>query len=92
MTLPKATRAQLARRRLELELTQAQLAARMGITRYRVCQLELGQNNPSLDMVERWCAALGLDVQYEPASLRVIAPAEADTHVSAPAPRPQARP
>ena len=50
-------------RRGRLNLTQKEVAARLGISSPRYCQIERGDNIPSLDLVERVAAALGTSAQ-----------------------------
>lgn len=49
--------------RLALDLTQQQVAQRVGVSRSYVSKLETGMIDPDLSMVERIAEALGLDVQ-----------------------------
>ena len=46
--------------RLERELTQEQLSERVDVVRSYICTLESGKKQPSLDMVLRLAAALGV--------------------------------
>lgn len=52
--------------RLEAGLTQAQLAARMGISQTRVSQAESGAERVSGAFVKRWLAACGLPPDWRP--------------------------
>jgi predicted transcriptional regulator len=47
-------------RRLELGLTQAQLAAKMGVQQPIIARLEAGGSAPTLDTVESVAKSLGL--------------------------------
>jgi transcriptional regulator with XRE-family HTH domain len=49
--------------RIALDLTQEQVAQRVGVSRSYIAKVELGQADPSLDMVDRIGEALGLDLQ-----------------------------
>lgn len=53
---------ELRARRKELGLTQATLAARLGIRQNLVSDWESGRRNPSLENIYRWAAALGRSV------------------------------
>ena len=46
-----------------LDITQAELAAAVDVSRPYVASIESGRANPSLDVVERISRALGLDIQ-----------------------------
>ena len=50
--------ANLRRRRLELKLTQQELAEVMGVSRPYVSQVEAGDHTPTLDVVEKFAKAL----------------------------------
>lgn len=67
MARPKILRTTFARAcldtRLGLDLTQQEVADRIGVSRSYVAKVELGQLDPSLDMVETMADALGLDIQ-----------------------------
>ena len=54
--------AKLIRARHELQLTQAQLAERMGTTQNAISRLESGQSDPRLDTLVRAAHALGRDL------------------------------
>jgi len=58
------------RRREELGLTQAQLAERAGLKQPAVARFEAGGTMPTLPMLERLAAALGLQltVQLQPST------------------------
>lgn len=62
MLLTDTHRKLLADRRAELGLSQTALAERIGITNVWLCNLERG-TDPSMPMLRRWCAALGLDAR-----------------------------
>src|SRR5690348_3552093 len=49
--------------RLGLDLTQQQVADRVGVSRSYIAKLERSRIDPDLSMVERVAEALGLDVQ-----------------------------
>ena len=49
--------------RVMLDITQADLAAAVGVSRAYVTSIESGRANPSLDVVERIAQALGLELQ-----------------------------
>lgn len=50
---------QLVEARLEKNISQAELARRIGTQRSNICRLESGMQNPSLDMIIRVADALG---------------------------------
>jgi transcriptional regulator with XRE-family HTH domain len=54
----------LARRRVELGLSQTVVAARMGTSQSAVARLEAGRSDPRLSTLERYAAALGTSVGY----------------------------
>lgn len=59
--------AALRARRLELGLTQDQLARRLGVTNGAVSKLELGAGgSPLLATLRRWADALGLELYWAP--------------------------
>jgi transcriptional regulator with XRE-family HTH domain len=51
--------------RISLDLTQQQIAARVGVSRSYIAKVELGQTDPPLTMVDRIAEALGLDVSLD---------------------------
>ncbi|MYE32126.1 MAG: helix-turn-helix transcriptional regulator [Chloroflexi bacterium] len=57
--------AKLISARHELNLTQAQLAERMGPTQNTISRLESGESNPRLDTLVRAAHALGRDLTIE---------------------------
>lgn len=57
--------AQLAARRIELELTQAEVAARAGLTQADVSRLERGLGNPTEETLERLAVALDSRWKHE---------------------------
>ncbi len=48
--------------RIDLELTQAQLAQRVGTTQNIISRLESGEYNPSLDFMHRVAEGLGMEL------------------------------
>jgi y4mF family transcriptional regulator len=62
LALPQAIR----RRRKELQLTQADLAALADVSRRLVETVEAGQGSPRLSSVLDLCRALGLEVVVRP--------------------------
>lgn len=50
--------------RLALDLTQRDVAARVGVDRSYISRVEAAQVSPSLDMAQRIAEALGLDLQW----------------------------
>lgn len=48
------------RRRLAAELSQEELAARVGVAQYYVSQLENGKRNPTIETVQLISEALGV--------------------------------
>ena len=57
--------AKLIQARHDLNLTQAQLAERMGTTQNAISRLESGESNPRLDTLVRAARALGRDLTIE---------------------------
>ena len=55
--------AQYVRSRKEKGITQAELARRAGIPRTNITRFESGDYNPSLEMMVRIAAALGMKLQ-----------------------------
>lgn len=51
--------------RKELGMTQAELARRAGVPRTNITRFESGSYNPSLEMMVRIAAALGMKLQIE---------------------------
>ena len=47
-------------RRIELELSQTELAARVGVTRQTIGLIEAGEFNPSIKLCLSICRALGV--------------------------------
>lgn len=60
---------QIARLRIEAGLTQAQLAEMVGTKQPGIARLESGQTQPTLDVLRRLAAALGmrLEINFIPA-------------------------
>jgi predicted transcriptional regulator len=54
----------LARRRVQLGLSQTVVAARMGTSQSAVARLEAGRSDPRLSTLERYAAALDTSVAY----------------------------
>lgn len=54
-------------RRLELGLSQRELAARVGTSQNRIYLIETGEANPTLDTLERLAAVLGVALEIRPA-------------------------
>lgn len=52
----------LVQRREELELTQTELAARVGVHQAAIARMESGRVMPRLDTAQRIAAALGLEL------------------------------
>jgi transcriptional regulator with XRE-family HTH domain len=50
------------RRRLELNLTQAQLAEMAGVTQGAISMIERGERTPSLDVIMKIAVALGCTI------------------------------
>ena len=57
--------ARYVRSRKEKGITQAELARRAGIPRTNITRFESGDYNPSLEMMVRIAAALGMRLQVE---------------------------
>lgn len=55
----------LIQARHDLNLTQAQLAERMGTTQNAISRLESGESNPRLDTLVRAARAMGRDLTIE---------------------------
>lgn len=58
--------------RIRLDITQAQIARAVGVTRAYISAIELGRANPTIEIVERTCDALGLDLDLVARSPIVI--------------------
>lgn len=56
---------QYVRMRKELKLTQEQVSRRSGIPRSNIARFESGRYNPSLEMMVKMAAAIGLRVQIQ---------------------------
>ena len=55
-------------RRIELEMSQTDLAQKVGVTRQTIGLIEAGEFNPSIRLCNRICRALGVtlnDIFYE---------------------------
>lgn len=63
--LRKDVAALYVRSRKEKGFTQAELARRAGIPRTNITRFESGEYNPSLEMMVRIAAALGMKLQVE---------------------------
>ena len=63
--------------RVKHHLTQTQLAEKLGTRQPQVARLEMGEHNPSLEMLQRLARTLGLRFIVE------VAPAGADAPASA---------
>ena len=55
-------REQLKKKRKELEMTQQQIADRLGVTSASISSWENGSRNPSYEMLGRWAGLLGYSV------------------------------
>lgn len=55
----------IKRRRMELGLTQQDVADRAGISRQYVAEIEAGRRKPTLATLERLFLVLGLSLQVE---------------------------
>lgn len=60
--LHKTFVANVIARRKDLDMTQTEVAKRMGTSQSAYAQIELGRCNPTLDMMERVCKALKMNV------------------------------
>ena len=63
-------RTQFTKRRLELRLSQAELAARAKTSRKTISDFELGLASLRLGTLERLLAAMGLEITFRPAASR----------------------
>ena len=70
--------AELVRARRASDLSQTEIAARMGTTQSAVARLESGQLDARLSTLERYAAALGRTVDWQ------VRPAQASTHPTTP--------
>lgn len=73
MALHDNFRHNVRKRRLELRLTQQQVADKLGVSGPYISEIEAGRRTPSLDTVERLataldCPALQLLIAAEPAT------------------------
>lgn len=64
----------IAKRRKELHLSQEQLAEKADISQTHISKIELGKDNPSLDLLERIAAALDCELFIELVPLGAEAP------------------
>lgn len=55
----------IAKRRKELHLSQEQLAEKADISQTHISKIELGKDNPSLDLLERIATALDCELLIE---------------------------
>ncbi len=55
----------LVRARVRADLTQAQLAARMGTTQSAVARMESGRHMPSMKTIRRYAEATGSRVRFD---------------------------
>ncbi|HEY7359035.1 MAG TPA: helix-turn-helix transcriptional regulator [Ktedonobacterales bacterium] len=55
---------ELAEKREELGLSQAEVAARMGTSQSALARLERGEGNPTLATVERYASAMGKKIEW----------------------------
>jgi putative transcriptional regulator len=60
---PEQMRERLRQRRLALRLTQAEVAARVGIDRTAYNKIEIGVNTPRLDLAHRIAQVLGVSIE-----------------------------
>lgn len=65
-------------RRLELGLTQAELARRIGVTRFWVIQVERGSTGAEIGRVFKALAVLGLELDVRPVDAPAARSSEAD--------------
>lgn len=65
--------------RVQHHLTQTQLAEKLGVRQPQVARLEMGEHNPSLEMLQRLARTLGLRFIIEVAPAGAGAPANALT-------------
>jgi predicted transcriptional regulator len=70
--------AELVRARRESDLSQTELAARMGTTQSAVARLESGELDARLSTLERYAAALGRAVDWQ------VRPSESSTRPPTP--------
>ncbi len=70
--------AELVRARQDSDLSQTEIAARMGTTQSAVARLESGQLDARLSTLERYAAALGRTVDWQ------VRPAESSSRPTTP--------
>ncbi len=58
----------MVNKRVQLHLTQKELAAKTGITQADISRIEKGKRNPSLQTVNRLARELGMQLKLEPLS------------------------
>lgn len=58
-----------------LGLTQSELAAKLQVTQEAVAKYESGDTRPSAEVLERWAAALGYEVERLGVELRPLSEA-----------------
>lgn len=61
LALARAVAAQLVRYRAEEQLSQRELAVRLGVSQPRVVELESGEKNPTIETLAKISAATGLE-------------------------------
>ncbi len=69
-TLARAVAVAVVGYRARHRLTQMQLAQRLGVRQPHIARLELGEHNPSIEMLQRLSRALGLRFIVEVAPAR----------------------
>jgi transcriptional regulator with XRE-family HTH domain len=74
----------IVRARKDQGLTQAELAARMNVTRPAVSRLESGMHEPRFDLIQRAADALGQQfvVEFKPTTIRSKRPASRSASLS----------
>ena len=55
---------ELAKKREELGLSQAEVAARIGTSQSALARLESGEGNPTLATVDRYASAMGKKIEW----------------------------
>lgn len=60
----------IKRRRIELGMTQLEVAEKMGVPQTAVSRLEKQKHSPSIDMVERYAEAIGCKLHV--AEIRIL--------------------
>ncbi len=65
LLLDEVSRERLVKARKRFGLTQLQVAEACGVTQVMISLCEAGKSQPSLDLLDRWAAQVGLKLRVE---------------------------